>query len=73
MINKNKFYLRVEVTFNRFRTIQGHLGTFLPENVILGSHIVYHIVFLALIIVTSGVVIARHVPWVNVLCLTKAI
>ena len=32
-----------------------------------------HIVLLALTIVTFGVVIARHVPWVNLLCLTKAI
>ena len=52
MINrKNLNKWRVEVSFNRYRSIQGRLGTVLPENVILGSHnstSSCHIVLLAL-------------------------
>ena len=41
MIHNNNLCVRVEVTVNNCGSIQGHLGTFLPENVIIGSRHCY--------------------------------
>ena len=40
MLHKKNLFLRVEVTLNRYRSIQGHLGNSCQKNVIPESHIV---------------------------------
>ena len=64
IIHKKKLFMRVEVTFNRYMSIQGHLGDISARK--CNYRVTYrtlsrHIVLLALTIVTFGVVIAEHV------------
>ena len=78
MLHKKNLFLRVEVTLNRYRSIQGHLGNscqqmLFPNHISFCFHVIGSIVLLALTIVAFVVIIARYVPWVNLLCFTEAI
>ena len=78
MLHKKNLFLRVEVTLNRYRSIQGHLGNScqkmeFPNHISFCYHVIGSIVMLALTSVAFVVIIARYVPWVSLLCFTEAI
>ena len=74
MIHKNNLFLRVEVTFNRYRSRSfGDISAGKCNYRVTYHTLACHVVLLALASVTFGVVISRHVPWVKLLCLTTAI